>query len=152
RKQQMLGFGPTGATAPYRPTTPDRPFWSLAAPAVSANPAMNFAGDPQYQTLNAQGQTVDLAGIASTILPYPHTDPNTKTTSTIGTFAPLKNTGATANVLPYQSIDYPQYPPPAGQPPPQLFQSTPTVPPYITNELLSKLSGHVTPRSNNFAV
>jgi hypothetical protein len=148
RRQQLLGLS-VGGSPPGKAFLPDRPFMSLAAPAVSANPATGFAGDPQYQSLNSLGQPVDLAGIASTILPYPHTDPTTKATNTIGTFYPVSD--PTTTPAAYPSIDYTPPPVPT-DPQQQKYKLSPTVPPYVMNELLTKMSGHVTPRSNNFAV
>ncbi|HEX4592200.1 MAG TPA: hypothetical protein VH120_19860, partial [Gemmataceae bacterium] len=140
RKQQILGIG----------AVPDRPFWPLSAPAVSKT--TTFPGDPQYQVANPSDPNhlvIDLAGIAGTILSYP--DPNVAPGTTpdpIGTFCPVKLPPAGGGTPDYShSIDYPAPPNP-----PQVFSYTPTLPPYVLDELLSKVSGHMTPRSNNFAV
>jgi hypothetical protein len=149
RKQQMLGLDgvapPAGKFFP-----PDRPFMSLAAPAISTNAAAGIS-DPQYQAPNSGGQPVDLAGIAGTILPYPVADPasqaNPPATLTIGTFTPVKTAQTAGGTPDYtHSLDYTV--PQSGA----VKSVKPTLPPWVLDELLTKVSGHVTPRGNNFAV
>jgi hypothetical protein len=122
RKQRLFGVG----------LNPDRPFTSFAVPVIQPGT------DPNYPTG---------AGIADTILPFPDPtqDPATNK-GLIGTFTPLKLiTSPPQNPPVWPSTDY------TAVPSPQL-QVKPEIPPYILNEVLTKVTGHVTPRSNTFAV
>ena len=111
-----------------------------------------LAGDPQYQVPNPNDLThpiIDLAGIAGTILPYPDPNPPANTTpDPIGTFTPVKTVPAQGSNTPdyTHSLDYQT--PSTGV----LQSANPALPPNVLDELLTKISGHVTPRGNNFAV
>jgi hypothetical protein len=129
RKQQLLSL--QGASLP------DRPFMSLAAPVVAAN------ADPQYpNTAFPAG-----VGIKNTIAPYPIAGAAAGGPSTPGgTFMPQTANTTQPSANPPPSIIYPN-PPPATPP-----TTPPTIPPYVLNELLTKVSGNTTVRSNTFAV
>ncbi len=125
RKQALMGLG----------TNPDKPFMSMAAPVVAANT------DPQYPaSVYPTG-----VGIQNTILPYPIPAAAGGQPTPGGTFTPQT---------------WPQgNPPGTPQPgtPASVNYTIPTnsgegVPPFIMNELLTKISGHTTTRSNTFAV
>jgi hypothetical protein len=106
---------------------------SMAAPLVTT-----AAPDPQYPLGS---------GLANTVLPnsVTATTGTTTTTTVSGTFLPQTWPQGT-----------PPYTPPAGTPASVNYTIAPnsgeTIPPYIMNELLTKVSGHTTVRSNTFAV
>jgi hypothetical protein len=105
---------------------PDKPFMSYAAPVIATTPQP----DPQYPTGS---------GIANTILPYPNPAAAAGGQPTLGgTFTPQTSPPQGTP----QSINYTV--------PPNTGQTTP--PPYVMNELLTKIAGHVSNRSNNYAV
>jgi hypothetical protein len=139
RKQQMLSL--TGAKLP------DKPFMSLAPPIIPPTQANQPTVDPQYPSAVYPNGV----GLQNTIAPYPITVTinNDPVSYQGGTFAP-KTTPPTTNPPPPASINYtaPQYMPPR----PNTKGEGDVTPPYLLDELLTKSAGHVTPRSNNFAV
>jgi hypothetical protein len=140
RKQVLLsGTGPA----------PDRPFWPFAAPVAVSDPALP-GYDPQYPNTP---YNYPFPPVAVT----PPNPPGIGVGDTIlgGTFTPQHSPQATP---PQVSTDYSptqgavNYT--AAQPPtaPDLQDPSQKFPPFILNEVLSKISGHVTTRSNTFAV
>jgi hypothetical protein len=104
---------------------PDKPFMSLAAPVIGTNPP-----DTQYPTG---------AGIADTYLPFPVTVG--QNTTLTGTFLPRTDTQPPTP----PSLNYTQ----TVATPPRLGDVNP---PNVMNDLLTKVAGHATTRSNTFAV
>jgi hypothetical protein len=137
RKQGLLG-----GTGPAS----DRPYWPFAAPIESSyTGAPGNTGDqqypatPYYYPYPAAPTGTASIGLADTILG--------------GTFTPQHNPATQVSVdynpSPDAQVKYTcfQAPDQANlQDPQQKF------PPYILNELLTKVTGHLTTRSNNFAV
>jgi hypothetical protein len=122
----------------------DRPFWPFASP-VEITDTTNPNRDPQY---------------AGTQYSYPFPPPPTAggvagigigDTILGGTFTPQHSaTQVSVEYTPTAGLSNPYS---YAQPPAQAaFDPSEKYPPYILNEMLTKIAGHVTPRSNNFAV
>jgi hypothetical protein len=126
RKQTLMGLG----------TNPDRPFMSFAAPVAAAGI------DPQYPTTAFPTGV----GIQNTILPYPIAAAAGGQPTPGGTFMPQTWSQGTPPGKPSQGVGASfNYAIPAN-----IGETTP--PPFIMNELLTKITGHTTVRSNTFAV